>query len=357
MEHFRSEAQSTLLVATNTCRILALDMKTMLPVYSLQNPVHHGTPTTFCCDRKHNWLLVGTTHGVLDLWDLRFRVRLKAWGLSGSGPIHRLQVHPTKGRGRWVCVSGSGSYGHEITVWDIEKVRCREVYRADSLGSSRGGGEHGNLHATDYEAWYVDGDRPEGMLSRFATAPGALSNGGVGGMEPSGPSPSGSPADICALAVGFDSPDDGKDHSTRCGFIVSAGCDRKIRFWDLARPELSTIVSGLDLVSTSESGITGKPRYELSQPSQNLLITAEYLPGSSSSTAGGNSGTGTGGKASNGGKKGGATGRPPRSTVISLQQQQLLKSHLDFIQDVALLRVPYGMVVSVDRAGMVYVFQ
>jgi phosphoinositide-3-kinase regulatory subunit 4 len=34
----------------------------------------------------------------------------------------------------------------------------------------------------------------------------------------------------------------------------------------------------------------------------------------------------------------------------------LLKSHLDIIQDVAVLRVPYGMVVSVDRAGMVYIF-
>ena len=350
MEHFRSEAQSTLLVATNTCRILALDMKTMLPIYSLQNPVHHGTPTTFCCDRKHNWLLVGTTHGILDLWDLRFRVRLKAWGLSGSGTINRLQVHPTKGRGRWVCVSGSGSYGHEITIWDIEKVRCREVYRADSSTSirSNGGGAHENtaMNYKDYEAWHVDGDRPEGMLSRFATTgpPSA-------GMEPSGP-PSSSPAGICALAVGFDSPEDGKDQSTRCGFIVSAGSDRKIRFWDLARPELSTIVSGLDLVS--EGGVTGKPRYELSQPGPSLLITAEHLPSASGSTTG--SGAAGAAAGTKGGKKG-ASGRPPRRTVISLQQQQLLKSHLDFIQDVAVLKVPYGMVVSVDRAGMIYVFQ
>lgn len=356
MEHFRSDAQSTLLVATNTCRVLALDMKTMLPVYSLQNPIQHGTPTTFCCDKKHTWLLVGTTHGILDLWDLRFRVRLKAWGLSGSGPIHRLQVHPSKGRGRWVCVSGSGSYGHEVTVWDIEKVRCREVYRADSPGTTRGGGggEHGRSHRKTYEAWHVDGDRPEGMLSRFATSPGApppppSSNG----IEPSGPSPSSSPADICALAVGFDSPDDSKDHSTRCGFIISAGCDRKIRFWDLVRPESSSVVSGLDLVSISESGTTGKPRYELSQPNPNLLITAEHLPGG---TPGSANASETGSKSS-GGKKGGTSGRPPRSTAISLQQQQLLKSHLDFIQDVALLRVPYGMVISVDRAGMVYVFQ
>lgn len=361
LEHFRSEAQSTLLIATNTCRILALDMKTMLPIYSLENPVHHGTLTSFCCDRKHNWLLVGTTHGILDLWDLRFRVRLKAWGLPGWGAIHRLQVHPTKGRGRWVCVSGSGSHGNEITVWDIEKVRCREVYRAASLGvgnaTANGGpsSRTGNAPLTypnlrDYEAWRVDGDRPEGMLSRFATT----SPQGAG-MEPDGPVSAGAGAPssannpgerlgICGFTVGFDSPDDGKDNSTRCGFIVSAGCDRKIRFWDLARPEHSTIVSGLDPVI--DSGTSGKPRYELSQPWSNLLMTTEHLPSASGSTGAGASGSTKG-----------ASGRPPRSTVISLQQQMLLKSHLDIIQDVAVLRVPYGMIVSVDRAGMVYVVQ
>ncbi|KAL2869199.1 ubiquitin-binding serine/threonine protein kinase VPS15 [Aspergillus lucknowensis] len=346
LEHFRVDAQSTLLIATSRCRIIALDMKTMLPVFTLQNPVHHGTPTTFCCDRKHNWLLVGTTHGILDLWDLRFQVRLKAWGLSGSGPIHRLQVHPTKGRGRWVCVSGSGSHGNEITVWDIEKVRCREVYRADSPGSTNaanGGPENhklkqAHLGTKEYEAWHVEGDRPEGMLSRFATE-------GPGSVEhPSGPSPTAAPSGICAFAVGFDSPDDGRDNATRCGFIISGGCDRKIRAWDLARPELSTVVSGLDLVS--DGGQIGTPRYELSQPGPSLLITTEHLPSSTNNNGG-----------TKGGGKRGGSGRLPRSTVISLQQQQLLRSHLDFIQDIAVLRVPYGMVISVDRAGMVYVFQ
>ncbi|KAL4918366.1 hypothetical protein BDW62DRAFT_67937 [Aspergillus aurantiobrunneus] len=347
LEHFRVDAQSTLLIATSMCRIIALDMKTMLPIYTLQNPVHHGTPTTFCCDRKRNWLLVGTTHGILDLWDLRFRVRLKAWGLSGSGPIHRLQVHPTKGRGRWVCVSGSGSHGNEITVWDIEKVWCREVYRADSLGLNNANSKdavgnqkprQGLLGAKDYEAWHVEGDRPEGMLSRFATeGPGTAEH-------PSGPSPAAAPSEICTFIAGFDSLDNGRGNNTRCGFILSGGCDRKIRFWDLARPELSNIVSGHDPVS--DGGATGTPRYELSQPSPSLLLTTEHLPNSATTAS----------SAKGSGKRTGS-GRLPRSTVISLQQQQLLKSHLDFIQDIAVLRVPYGMIISVDRAGMVYVFQ
>ncbi|KAJ5762556.1 uncharacterized protein N7511_005938 [Penicillium nucicola] len=339
MEHFRDEGQSTLLVATNTSRILALDMKTMLPIYTLENPVHHGTLTTFCCDRRHHWLLLGTTHGVLDLWDLRFRVRLKAWGLPGWGAINRIQVHPTKARGRWVCVSCSGSHGNEITVWDIEKFRCREVYQATPLGNANptNGGHHpsrprppSRITPADYEAWRVDGDRPEGMLSRFAK-PGA--DAGI----PSNNNPAGDRLGIWAFAVGLNAPDEDKDSSTKCGYIITAGCDRKIRFWDLARPDLSSIVSGLDVVS--DGSASGKPHYEQSQPGPSLLVTTEHLPSAS---------------ASRDAKK--ASPRPPRSTVISLQQQMLLKSHLDIVQDVAVLRVPYGMIVSVDRAGMVYIF-
>lgn len=345
LEHFRMEAQSTLLIATSMCRVIALDMKTMLPLYTLQNPIHHGTPTTFCCDRKHNWLLVGTTHGILNLWDLRFQVRLKAWGLSGSGPIHRLQVHPSKGRGRWVCASASGKHGNEITVWDIEKNQCREVYCADSPGlstsaSPRDGSDNPKFKTQpgpkDYEAWHVDGDRPEGMLSRFATeAPGTAEH-------PSGPSASSAPSGICTFACGFDTPKDGRDSSNKAGFILSGGCDRKIRFWDLGHSNQSNVVSGLEPIL--DGGATGTPHYEVSQPTPSLAITIEHLPTAASFHAKGS------GRRS-------PSGRLPRSTVISLQQQQLLKSHLDFIQDIAVLRVPYGMVISVDRAGMVYVFQ
>ncbi|KAJ5159433.1 uncharacterized protein N7482_006437 [Penicillium canariense] len=374
MEHFRDEGQSTLLIATNTCRILALDMKTMLPVFTLENPVHHGTPTTFCCDRRHTWLLVGTTHGILDLWDLRFRVRLKAWGLPGWGSIHRVQLHPIKSRGRWVCVSSSGSHGNEITVWDIEKFRCREVYQAAPLNSNdsatTNGGAATTTHprgsrapanarihrpsARDFEAWPVDEDRPEGMLSRFATAsPAAVGMeagppaGGNNGSPAPPNNPSGDRLGTLAFTVGLNVPADEKAASStsKLGFIVSAGSDRRIRFWDLANPAGSMIVSGLDTVSNGHAA--GKPQYESTQPGPNLSVITEHMPRSSANSDG----------AAAAGSKKGASLRPPRSTVISLQQQMLLKSHLDIIQDVAVLRQPYGMIVSVDRAGMVYVFK
>lgn len=322
--HFKAETSSVLLLATNTSRVVALDLRTMTVLYTFDNPIHHGTPTCFCVDRKHNWLLLGTSHGVLDLWDLRFRIRLKAWGLAGGTPIHRLHIHPLKGRGRWVCVAG-GTGRNDITVWDIVDTQCHEVYRAGSSHSN------GKDSLKLYEAWRVDEEKPEGMLGRYATS-----------LEPSG----GGSVDrgVRALAVGSDAPDDGRE--SKYSFFLAGGSDRKIRFWDLARIESSMVVSGLDLEE-------GKPVFIASQPTSKLTVNTERLPQSGPTAP--NAGPNNKAQSSNAVKRG--SGRSPRSTVISQQQQQLLKSHLDSILDVALLEYPCGMTVSVDRAGVIYVFQ
>jgi phosphoinositide-3-kinase regulatory subunit 4 len=318
VDHFKTEAGSVLILATNRSRVLAIDLRQMKVLYTLENPVHHGTPTCFVVDKRRSWLLLGTSHGVLDLWDLRFKVRLKAWGVPGATSIYRISIHPTKGRGRWVCVAGGSGQG-EITIWDVEKSQCREVFRA---GGSKDGPK-------SYDPWPVDEDRPEGMLGRFATA-----------LEPTGSS--NADRGVRAMITGTDSHDDGRD--SKYGFILTGGSDKKIRFWDLSRVENSMVVSGLD----SEEP---KPAFTSAHPTASLTLNTERAPrpGPTSPNAGSGSRTSNVSKIS--------SGRPPRSTVISLQQQQLLKSHLDSILDIALLESPYGMMVSVDRSGVVFIFQ
>lgn len=322
-DHFKDDPCSILILATNKSRVLAIDLRTMKTIYTLENPVHHGTPTAFCIDRKHTWLLLGTSHGVLDLWDLRFRVRVRAWGVPGSTTIYRICLHPFKGRGRWVCVAGGSGQG-EVTVWDVEKAQCREVYRA---GGSRDGPK-------GYEPWPVDEDRPEGMLGRFATS-----------LEPTG----GGSADrgVRAMVVGSDALEDGRD---RYGFLITGGSDKKIRFWDLLHVENSMVVSGL------EAG-EAKSTFTASHPTASLVLNTERVPrpGPTSPNAGAG-GTRSSTSANNSIAKA-QSGKSNRSTVISLQQQQLLRSHLDSVLDIALLEFPYGMTISADRSGVIYVFQ
>lgn len=326
VEHVKFETNSIILCATNTSEIMAIDLRNMNVLYSFQNPLHHGTPTCFCIDRKHSWLLLGTSHGILDLWDLRFRLQLKTWGLSGGTPIFRLQVHPFKGRGKWVCVTG-GTGQTDITVWDVEKAQCREVFRA---GISRNSSKD-NLKT--YDPWNVDEERAEGMLGRFATA-----------IEPIGTANGNSDRGIRALAIGLDFPEDGRE--AKYGFFLTGGADKKLRFWDVMRVEASMIISGLDADEE-------QPKYTSTHPTTTLTLNSERAPQPGPSAP--NAAAGNKLSLNNAAKKAGA--RPPRSTVISLQQQQLLRSHLDTILDVTLLESPIGMTVSVDRAGVIYVFQ
>lgn len=328
-EHFKQETNSTMIIATNRSRILAIDLRTMSLMYVLENPLHHGTPTCFCIDRKRNWLCLGTAHGVLDLWDLRFKMRLKGWGVPGKSAIHRIHIHPIKGRGKWVCVSGGTGQG-EVTVWDLEKTLCREIYRV-------GGNKEG---PRGYDAWEVDEDKPEGMLGRFATNIEPSTSGNVD-------------RGVRAMVVGSSSFDGGEQRDIRHAFIVTGGSDKKLRYWDLTRIENSTVFSGL---AQDEA----KPTYSASHPTTAMTLNTERLPRAHTSS-GGSSGNGADGRSSR--RTNGAitsesrTTRPTRSSVISVQQQLLLRSHLDSILDVAILESPYTMTISVDRTGAILVFQ
>lgn len=330
-EHFKQETNSTMVIATNRSRILGIDLRTMSLMYVLENPVHHGTPTCFCIDKKRNWLCLGTSHGVLDLWDLRFKMRLKGWGVPGKSSIYRLCIHPIKGRGKWVCVSGGTGQG-EVTAWDLEKTLCREIYRV-------GGNKEG---PKGYDAWEVDEDKPEGMLGRFATN---IETSATGNAD----------RGVRAMVVGNGTLEVSEQRDVRHAFILTGGSDKKLRFWDFTRIENSTIFSGL-------APDEGKPTYSASHPTTAMTLNTERLPrGQTSSTPGSPSGgaadDGRGSSRRANGAGGGTAVRPTRSTVISVQQQQLLKSHLDSILDVALLESPYTMTVSVDRSGVVFVFQ
>lgn len=310
IEHFRADTTSILMIATNKARVVALNLRTMSEEYSLHNPVHHGTPTCFHIDRKHTWMLVGTSHGILDLYDLRFRLRLRSWGLPGATPIHRLLVHPSRGRGKWICVAGGSGQG-EITVWDVDKCQCREVYRANGeLDSDK-----------TYEPWRVDEETPEAVLSRFASQ--ILEPSGVISVD----------RGVRGIAVGLDAHHD--ETKSGAGFLITSGADRKLRFWDLGKVEASAVFSGLDAEE-------GKPSYVFTQPVPNLAITTEKPAVV---------------KDPKDSKKHKGPSRPSRSTVISLQQQLMLRSHLDSILDVAILELPYGMVISTDRSGVVLVHQ
>ena len=329
LEHYKADTHSILLLATNLSRIVALDLRNMSELYTLENPVHHGVPTCFCVDKLSGWLCLGTSHGVLSLWDLRFRLHLKAFGLAAGKPIHRILCHPFRTRRRRVVVTG-GTGQTDVTVWDLEKIECREVFHAGVIKGASGGGQ-ANLKA--YDAWKVDDQKPEGMLGRFATSIDTSENGEAG-----------SDKGIRALACLLDESD--SKGEGKSGFYLTGGLDRRLRAWDVVRTETSRTISGLQAEEE-------QPKYSTTQPTASLLLHNERLPQKELDPDEANAPTGKTME-----RKGGKTSiKPPRSTVISAQQKALLRNHMDVITDVCILERPVKMTVSVDRMGCIYVFQ
>jgi phosphoinositide-3-kinase regulatory subunit 4 len=171
-----------------------------------------------------------------------------------------------------------------------------------------------------YEPIPVDDIRPEVLLEQY----GALQS-----SKDSGPA-------ITALTAGTDAFPDGA--ADRAGFLVTGGMDHKIRFWDLAHPSESTVISGLDLDEPS-------PAYLVGNPTPSCVKVVEQSQSKQED----------GGDAAAGSK--GAAKKSSRSTVLTLGQHLDMRRHLDAVCDVALLEAPYGMVVSGDRGGGVMVWQ
>ncbi|KAF2083646.1 phosphoinositide 3-kinase regulatory subunit 4 [Saccharata proteae CBS 121410] len=324
--HHRSPETSTsiLLLATNTSQIHALDLRSMTLLYTLSNPLPHGPPTCFTTDRKHHYLILGTAHGVLSLWDLRFRLRLRAWRFPASGPINRIVSQALKSRSKNRFIVAGGTNAADITIWDLEKGICTHALRASvfrDTAASRAAYSLIDLDEVEEKAGRSSGLTFLSPLSTLA----ATSN------------PTPHPANTSAPRTTTSTPS-----TDPTDFILATGPDWKVRYWDLAHPTHSTVVSGAD---PQQSVYAVLPP---AAPNPETLVVREVLVGPA------------GGAEAARPKLGSRhpSGRDAAATNMrALQQQQLLRGHLDDITDVALVEWPYGMVVSVDRAGVVFVFQ
>ena len=344
-EHFRGEIGSTLVLATNLDRILAVDLRYMSTIFDLRNPAQHGTPASFCLGRRHDWLLVGTTHGVLDLWDLRFRLRLRSWAFPAAAPVTRLQLHPSRksAKRNRICVSGGTARG-EVTVWDIEKLICHEIYRPSHANGKE------RLHARDYELRNLDDESKaatEVLLSRVTDGIGVLDTKGSDNTFSSS-----APTSAAYAIFGLNMQSE--DSESQPSFAVTGGPDNKVRFWDCERLEGCRIVNG----AVDE----GKPEYTISNLSLDTKVISEKSVESkqqaanameSNKVAGGSPKHGLASPTSGAG----SSSSLARYETIRLSARSLLQGHLDMVTDVAVVERPFGMIVSGDRAGRVFVYQ
>jgi len=130
----------------------------------------------------------------------------------------------------------------------------------------------------------------------------------------------------------------GADSSSRAagrgGFMITGSEDRKVRLWDLGRLDRTTVLSGLE----SEQAMHERPSYS-SSTVDSAAVHIETWPSPATTSAQSN--------------------RPPqRMSLITHNQQNLLKSHQDVVTALACIDSPFrGGIVSGDRAGVIKVWR
>ncbi|KAF9011876.1 other/VPS15 protein kinase [Cyathus striatus] len=339
MMHYNTDSASNLIYATTHSVITVLDLRTMQVLQMLENPRHYGPITCLCVDKKRTWILVGTSTGVLTLWDKRFGLLLRSWhvGVGSTGRsvrIHQCVVHPSKGRGKWVMVAveisrkGAPPSDRAYTIWWkllVETFVMRTGSKDDAVSEP-------------HEMAGVDADTsPAAAIAALVrsrqvsdTADRRSSRGGADQLVPP-PVP-----DVRAMVVGLDFGGYSTAHRSEFGelvdanssprtasrgFMITGSEDRKLRLWDLGRPERTTVLSGLE--NENE-----KPNYGM-VTNGNASTYVETWSASS-------------GLHSN---------RPSqRIALISNNQQQLLRAHLDVITSLACIDSPFrgGIVWRID---------
>lgn len=395
------ETTSNLVLGTARSNIIILDIRTMRKLHEHTNPNHFGPITCLCIDPNRVWLVAGTASGTMTLWDLRFGLLLRSWCV-GKRRVHKAAVHPSKGKNRWVILAieddgveddVSKRHGALIAeVWDVDRGLKVEEYRAIGAGGQSTSSRSAGLYSSGepsfimQEATLDPSAAIKALVEAISTpvklrprlsAPDGISSPLIDPSRAGASRPG-----VRTFLAGVDyslqhdqrfaptltSASESKEAESKkdVGYLLTAGEDRKIRFWDLDKIDRSTVVSGLELEADKpvytcvlfpsfldnilRLSDSFHHRAHTSTTSPSLFLESPAVPPSRSSRT-----------VQTSSSQHPSTSATPlkvhRSTVIANAQHQMLSGHQDTIMALLVIDLPFRCVVSGDRSGVVKVFE
>lgn len=122
-----------LVLATVRSIVLTLDLCAMRVIKTLELPLDHGPPSCVYADRGRQWIAVGTSLGVLSVWDARFALPVRSWRASAGGRVRFCLRHPLKSR--WVLVASESAGQTFLQSYEVETGRLIEDFTTTSGGA------------------------------------------------------------------------------------------------------------------------------------------------------------------------------------------------------------------------------
>ena len=234
VNHFNTMSSSVMMFATQKGYIHSWDLRCATEPFSLKNPLGTGYLTAMALGSDRNWVVSGSSKGIIALWDLRFQQNVKLWKHSRGAPINRLATSimppPQSWGGRNAVMSEArpflfaASGPNECAIFDVTSGDCREAFRTVDIGSRF---SHAKL------------DEPPRLeelpVSSAARRKYLLSQESSRRLQDVIPS---SFLSVNAMVGSIDATDN--------SFLMTGGSDSKIRYWDFGIPSKCYVSSGID---------------------------------------------------------------------------------------------------------------
>lgn len=310
-EFGESDSNTMLYAITTSCEIVGIDIGTMEIDFRMVNNPVHGIITSFAIDLNSNWVVVGTSKGILDLWDLRFKVHLKSWRFNAGFSIANMAAcfsdyQLNRKKNRFVTIIG-GTGESDVIIFDLGSGNCRELFTQcnEKDNFDRFGIVEINKENFDYSSIYEKNldtqDRSLTSLKLIET---------------------------------------NHDNNNKKFWVLAATSTYDLILWNVFKPEESKVVlsSGITF-KDKEHEQYSKPIYSTSQINPNLRITTLKYPTESELS------------------KSEKRRRKKTKGLRSEEHEKLIKGHHDRITGLALALVPYEMIISVDRSGTLNVYK
>ncbi|KAG0668135.1 Serine/threonine-protein kinase [Maudiozyma exigua] len=125
MGEYITDENAYIICLTNKSRILYLDIRKSDNAHFIKTPVSHGGITTFCSNEKSNVLILGTTKGIIDVWDLRLEILVNSWAFDDNSAIKEIKLMEQLGKNMILVVGGSSK--DILSIWNYAKIQCRLI--------------------------------------------------------------------------------------------------------------------------------------------------------------------------------------------------------------------------------------
>jgi phosphoinositide-3-kinase regulatory subunit 4 len=301
---FGNKGQNNLIFSvTSLSQIVVIDIRNMDIVFKLQNNPSFGVITAIALAEDNSWALVGTSKGILSLWDVRFKTHLKSWRFKSGFSINRIvtcsnDYHLNRKKGRFVIVTG-GSGNCDAGIFDVSVGLFREIFTRSSGGNTM----------DKFSLLEVD--------ETFGDLPTKVEDLKISDDENKS---------MTALKV----VDTQFETTKRKFWAFGATPTYDLVLWNVHAPEESRVVLGPIDSKASTAFIVSQ------MSSYTRIVTEKYATESETESV----------------KK-----RRRHRGLMNEDQESLIKRHHDIITDIGMVLKPYEMIISADRSGSINLYR